>query len=119
MCLFQHSSFLTEKTEDTLKQIGTSLFTGCQVGSHSRYVQPYPIYACLCRQVECLSVVVAPGHVVRMLRSFESAEVFALRRKNPQPTRPGHVHVALLINFDAVNGVFARCARHIEEDFAV
>ena len=50
-------------------------------------------------------------------RGFDRAEMLAFGRDHPQTSRAGDVEVSLLIDFDAVDSVFARRARHVEEDF--
>src|SRR5437867_12853388 len=69
-------------------------------------------------EIEGLAVLVAPRHVVRMLRTGDRAEVPAFGRQDPETAGAGNVEVALLIHLDAVDGVLPRGRGHVEEELA-
>src|SRR6185437_6626760 len=82
------------------------------------YFQSDSIESGPCAQIESLSVVAAPCHVVRVLRRNDRAEVFGLGRDDPYPVGACDVQIALLVDLHAVEGRRAWRGSHIEEDFA-
>ena len=82
-------------------------------------VQPHLVEAASSAEVQRLSIVIPPGHVVRVLRGDDRSQMLSLGRNDPQTTRTGHIQVAALVHLHAVECVFARCGRHIEENLAV
>src|SRR5437870_9381898 len=60
-----------------------------------------------------------PRQVVRVFGAAQRAQVLAVRVEDPQPTGAAYIHVAALVHFHAVDGVFAGRAGHVEEQFAL
>jgi hypothetical protein len=69
------------------------------------------------RHIERPAISVAPREIVWMFRADDRSEVFSSRAQNPESTRAGHVHVSMLIDFQPVDRVLSRRARHVEEHF--
>src|SRR5439155_16461749 len=57
----------------------------------ARHAETDPVHARLRGQVKRPAVVVAPGHVVWVLRAPESPQVLSIRRDDPKPARTGHI----------------------------
>src|SRR5262245_45089029 len=87
--------------------------------SNAGNVQPYPVHARLCGQIQSSAVIITPRQIVGMLRACERAQMFAVWRNDPQPARTRDVEVPLPIDFDPVDRIFPRCPGHIEEGLAV
>src|SRR5262245_60041910 len=68
-------------------------------------IQSHLVETASSTQVQRLAVV-APGHVVWMLRSDYRSQVLSFRRNDPQTTRAGHVQVAALIDLHAIERIF-------------
>src|SRR5688500_15627628 len=81
-------------------------------------VQRHPVKRVARGHVQRAAVRVAPGEVVGMLRRLDGAEVLPFRGQDPEAPRTGDVNIALLIDLDAVYGVLARRAGHIDEDLS-
>ena len=94
-----------------------------RAGSPSRAnawdVQPHLVEAASSAEVQGLSVVIAPSHVVGVLRGDDRSQVFAFGRNDPQTAWTGDIQIAALVHLHAVERVFARRGRHIEEDLAI
>jgi len=81
-------------------------------------LQRHAIESPLRRQIKGVSVV-APCHIVRMLGRDDRAEMFCFRRDDPQSAGARDIEVAASVDFDAVDGVFSRRLRHVEENSAI
>src|SRR6516164_10352326 len=67
------------------------------------------------RDVQRLSVGIAPGEVVWRLGQAQGAEVLAAGRDHPDPAGTTCVYVALDVDLESVDSVLAVCARHVEQ----
>src|SRR5919108_2606827 len=83
--------------------------------THAGDGEPHPVDARQGGDVERAAVRVAPGQVVRVLGQLDESELLALRREDPDAAGTADVEVAVAVDLDAVDRVFARRVGHVEE----
>src|ERR1043166_3186725 len=82
-------------------------------------VQSYSIKPAPRAEIERLSVCIAPGEVMRVLRTNDGTKVLPFRGKNPETARTRDIQIASPIDLHPIQRVLTRRAGHVEKDGAV
>src|SRR5688572_28354304 len=91
---------------------------GARTHTSARDVETEFVDTSLCGEKKRAPIATAPSHVVWMLGTAKRTEVLALRIENPQATRAADIHIAALVNFDTIDGVFTGGVGQVMEQFA-